>query len=73
MLDSILWFHTECPRAASEFDDPVEFKRKFRNFFASNKSIAENAKFQTGEMKRMKETYGIQSGYAEDIKVNKKV
>ena len=72
VLDSILWFHTECPRAASEFDDPVEFKRKFRNFFASNKSIADNARFQTKEMRKMKEQYGFQSGYAEDYKLNKK-
>ena len=42
-LDSILWFHLECPREASKYDDPVEFKRKFRDFFAHNKSIAENA------------------------------
>ena len=58
VLDSVLWFHTECPKAAGEFDDPVEFKRKFRNFFASNKSIAENARYQTNEMKKMKELYG---------------
>ena len=43
VLDSILWFHVECPRWADKFDDPVEFKKKFRDFFARNKSIYDNA------------------------------
>ncbi len=29
VLDSVLWFPLECPRAFGKFDDPVEFKRKF--------------------------------------------
>ena len=41
VLDSVLWFHLECPKRAGEFDDPIEFKKKFRDFFAHNKSIAE--------------------------------
>ena len=41
VLDSVLWFHLECPRAASKFDDPVEFKRKYRDFFAHNVSVSE--------------------------------
>ena len=43
-LDSILWFHLECPRASGKFDDPVEFKRKWRDFFAQKKSMQENMK-----------------------------
>ena len=23
VMDSILWFHLECPKAAAKFDDPV--------------------------------------------------
>lgn len=34
VLDSILWFHLECPKYVAKYDDPNEFKRKFRNFFA---------------------------------------
>ena len=41
VLDSVLWFHVECPKDVAKFDDPIEFKRKFRDFFAANKSIAE--------------------------------
>ena len=41
VLDSVLWFHIECPRAAGKFDDPIEFKRKFRDFFAHNVSVSE--------------------------------
>ena len=73
VLDSILWFHTECPKDASAFDDPVEFKRKFRDFFAANKTIADNASFRTETDKRIRKEYGYQSGYAEDMKPNKKV
>ena len=34
-MDSILWFHLECPLARDKFDDPVEFKAKWRDFFAA--------------------------------------
>ena len=44
VLDSVLWFHLECPQASCKFDDPIEFKKKFRDFFAHNKSIAEAMK-----------------------------
>ncbi|CAI2378161.1 unnamed protein product [Moneuplotes crassus] len=32
-MDSILWFHLECPSWVEKFDDDVEFKRKFKNYF----------------------------------------
>ena len=38
-LDSVLWFHLECPRASGQFDDPIEFKKKFRDYFANMKSV----------------------------------
>ena len=41
VMDSLLWFHLECPKASQKFDDPVEFKRKFRNFFAYQRASAE--------------------------------
>jgi len=41
VMDSLLWFHLECPKASSKFDDPVEFKRKWRNFFAYQRASAE--------------------------------
>lgn len=34
-LDYILWFHTECPKAAAAFDDPATFKLKWRDYFAN--------------------------------------
>ena len=42
VLDSVLWFHLECPKAAAKFDDPIEFKRKFRDFFAETRTAIEN-------------------------------
>ena len=57
VLDSILWFHLECPKAASEFDNPVEFKKKFRDFFAHNKSVAEAAYYKSDALKRIEKDY----------------
>ena len=73
VLDSVLWFHVECPRAASKFDDPVEFKRKFRDFFSASKSIMESNKQKLPSQRRIHEQYGHQSGYPEDLKINKRV
>ena len=58
VLDSVLWFHLECPRAASRFDDPVEFKRKWRDFFASQKSILDNTGIKTNTEKRIQREFG---------------
>ena len=33
-MDRILWFHLECPKKAGQFDDPIMFKKKFRDFFS---------------------------------------
>ena len=38
VLDSVLWFHLECPKHVAKYDDPLEFKRKFRNFFSTIKT-----------------------------------
>ena len=32
-LDSVLWFHLECPKWVQKYDHPIEFKRKFKEFF----------------------------------------
>ena len=73
VLDSVLWFHLECPRAASQFDDPVEFKKKFRDFFATNKSIAEASRYKSQAAKRVEKAYGYQSAYPEDVTMVQKV
>ena len=54
VLDSVLWFHLECPRAAAAFDDKFEFKRKFREFFAVQKSYKQHST-PDAEMLRVKE------------------
>ena len=38
VLDSVLWYHLECPKSVVKFDNPFEFKRKFRDFFAEIKT-----------------------------------
>ena len=72
VLDSVLWFHVECPRWADKFDDPVEFKKKFRDFFAHNKSIYDNLNQKTRAQERIKKAYGYQSAYPEDMQVDKR-
>ena len=33
-VEAILWYHLECPRHVREFDDPIAFKKKWRDWFA---------------------------------------
>ncbi len=70
VMDSILWFHLECPKAAAKFDDPVEFKRKFRDFFAETRTAAENVTGQTEEVRRIREEY-YHVAYPEDVRERK--
>ena len=72
VLDSVLWFHLECPRAAGRFDDPVEFKRKWRDFFSLRKSMIDNTKL-TATQKRLEKEFAYTNAYPEDVKINKKV
>ena len=69
-MDSILWFHLECPKAVSKFDDPLEFKRKFRDFFADAKTAAENMTYMSEETRKIKEEYN-HTPYPEDVRLHK--
>ena len=71
-MDSILWFHLECPKAAAKIDDPVEFKRKFRDFFADTRTAAENVTGQSEEGRRIREEY-YHVAYPEDVRDHKEV
>jgi hypothetical protein len=70
VMDSILWFHLECPKAAAKFDDPVEFRRKFRDFFAETRTAAENITASTEEGRRIRDEY-YHVSYPEDVKEHK--
>ena len=70
VMDSILWFHLECPKAVAKFDDPVEFKRKFRDFLADTRSAAEHVNYQSESAKRVKAEYEHMQ-YPEDIREHK--
>ena len=67
VLDSVLWFHLECPKEVAKFDDPVEFKRKWRNFFASTKAAAEMLLIEDQETQALRAEYGHVQ-YPEDVK-----
>ena len=67
VLDSILWYHLECPKEVAKFDDPVEFKRKWRNFFAQTKASAELILSQSDTAKRIDQEFGHVQ-YPEDVK-----
>ena len=67
VMDSILWFHLECPKSAAKFDDRVELKRKFRDFLALTKTQAEDVMKQSDASKRMQQQYA-HVPYPEDVK-----
>lgn len=66
-MDSILWFHLECPKAVAAFDDPIEFKRKWRDFFAGTRQAKAMVSSYSEEAQRVKKEYGFVH-YPEDIK-----
>ena len=70
VMDSILWFHLECPKAAAKFDDPLEFKRKFRDFFADTRTAAEMITHTSEEDRRVRDENNHVS-YPEDIREHK--
>ncbi len=70
VMDSILWFHLECPKAAAKFDDPLEFKRKFRDFFAETRTAAEQITYTSEEARRVKDEYN-HIAYPEDVREKK--
>ena len=72
VMDSILWFHLECPKNAAKFDDPNEFKRKFRNFFAETRTAANQISYMSEEQKRVRDEYNHVS-YPEDIREHKEL
>ena len=72
VLDSILWFHLECPKSVAKFDDKVEFKRKFRDFLAIQKTHAENVLTPPEDAQRIAREYSFIQ-YPEDIKVREDV
>ena len=41
VLDSVLFFPLECPKWHAKFDDPTEFKLKWKKFIAETKSFAQ--------------------------------
>ena len=65
VMDSIIWFHLECPKAAAMFDDKFEFKRKFREFFALQKSYLQHIEHDD-ERRRVKDEFN-HIAYPEDI------
>ena len=67
VMESLLWFHLECPKAAAKFDDPIEFKRKFRNFFAYQRASAELLFRKTDEQKAILSEFG-HARYPEEIR-----
>ena len=71
VLDSVLWFHLECPRHVAKFDNPIEFKRKWRDFFAISKSFMQHLQ-QSEEADRIEDEFGHVQ-YPEDVKVKQDV
>ena len=65
-LESILWFHLECPLKAKQYDNPTDFKRKFRQFFAENRTIADfNGPNEVTRTVKQEYNYSL---YPEDVR-----
>lgn len=72
VMDSILWFHLECPKAASKFDDPNAFKRKVRDFISEAKTAMEASVISDEATDRVEQEYAYMA-YPEDIKPHKEL
>ena len=70
-LESILWFHLECPKWAEEYDDPIGFKRKFKSLF-EEQIIAKLMLTPTPEQDRFSKEFEY-NYYPEDIKFRNKI
>ena len=71
-MDSILWYHLECPQRASEFDDPDTFKLKFRDLFAARKLDDEIMMKEPEHMERLRREYNSNVG-PDDIRLRTEV
>ena len=71
-LDSVLWFHLECPKAAARFDDPIDFKRKFRDFLAERRTEVENITTMPEVGQKLQKEYDFVA-YPEDVKERKEL
>ena len=72
VMDSILWFHMECPVAAQEFDNPTNFKLKFRDLFASTKRDYQMVHNTNPELDNIREEYDTNRS-PDDIRYNNSV
>ena len=70
VLDSVLWFHLECPKAAATFDDPISFRAKWRDFLGQQKHAHDLLFNLSDDEKRIKKDFGAYH-YPEDIKEEK--
>ena len=71
-MDSILWFHLECPQRSAQFDDEDTFKLKFRDLFAQNKLDSEVLGTEPSHMKKLRLEYDTNVG-PDDIRLRSEV
>ena len=70
VLSSVLWFPLECPKWHNKFNDPVEFKLKFKKFIAETKSQA-HQRYNRSERDQKLHNETNYIPYPEDINVFK--
>ena len=71
-MDSILWYHLECPQSSAEFDEPDTFKLKFRDLFAAQKFDREIMEQPLEHMERLRKEYNSNVG-PDDIRLRTEV
>ena len=72
VLDSVLWFHLECPKDVAKFDNSNDFKRKFRDFFAETRSVVDLYTAEDEDSKEIKKQYDF-IAYPEDAYPRKEI
>jgi hypothetical protein len=73
-LDSLLWFHLECPKHVDSFDNPTQFKAKWRDWFSEQKQTMLEREASTNSPLDKKVAY--EHGhirYPEDVREFKKL
>ena len=68
VLDSVLFFPLECPKWHAKFDDPTEFKLKWKKFIAETKSFAETVLSNDKDELALRKEFSY-TLYPEDMKV----
>ena len=73
MLDSVLWFHLECPKWVQKFDEPEHFKGKFREYFSELRQMKQEDEDFQKHFHQAQEAKKLHIRYPQSIRQVQKV